>query len=85
MADLFKPDPEHPQPAPGVKPPPPAWVTGCKSGLLTVLSFFFLLVVLLVTIGSAIGLHHHMRQLEEKMDRIQTKVDELKQKSEEKK
>jgi hypothetical protein len=84
MADLFKPDPDHP-PSPAIRPPPPAWVAGCKSGLLTILSFFFLLIMLVVTIGSAIGLHHHMRMLEEKVDHLQSKMDELKPKPDDKK
>ena len=47
MADLsFRPDPEPPPAPKPDKPPPPPWVAGCKSGLLTVLSFFFLLFLM---------------------------------------
>ena len=81
MADLsFRPDPE-PQPEPPRKTekgPPPPWVTGCKSGLLTVLTFFFLLFMMFMTCAGILVTNHHLEALNKKIDDLQKDVNDLK-------
>ena len=79
MADLsFKPDPEPPAPSKPDRPPAPAWLTGCKSGLLTVLSFFFLLAMTLVMCAGFFTTHHRLGEMEHKIDELQKDVKGLK-------
>ena len=87
MADLsFRPDPELPASPKPEKPPAPAWVGGCKSGLLTVLTFFFLLAMVFATCAGFAATNHHIGELGKKIDALQKDVNDLKtQKPEEKK
>jgi hypothetical protein len=79
VADLsFKPDPEPPTPPKPEKPPHPPWVAGCKSGLLTVLTFLFLLLMLFVMCGGFIATNQHLERLNKKIDDVQKDVNELK-------
>jgi len=76
MPDLFAPDPEHHAPAPQrAKPPAAAWVAGCKSGLLTVLAFFFLLAMTVIMFIGFVVVSHGVHQANVKIDKIQRQLD----------
>jgi hypothetical protein len=80
MADLsFRPDPE---PQPEAKPrtektPHPPWVAGCKSGLMTVLTFFFLLFMVFVMCAGFLVTNHHLEVVDKKLDDLQKNVNDL--------
>ncbi len=78
MADLsFRPDPEPPPPPKPERRPPP-WVAGCKSGLLTVLSFFFLLFLMFMMCAGFLVTNHHLEAVNKKIDELQKDVNDLK-------
>ncbi len=86
MADLsFRPDPEPPPP-PKPERRPPVWVAGCKSGLLTVLSFFFLLFLMFTMCTGFLVTNHNLEAVNKKIDDLRKDVNDLKtQKADDKK
>jgi len=81
MADLsFRPDPEpHPEAAPKTQKQPPTWLAGCKSSMLTVLAFLFLLTMTFGMCAGFFATNHHIGDLNRKIDELQKDVSELKE------
>ncbi|HVS40097.1 MAG TPA: hypothetical protein VMS17_31350 [Gemmataceae bacterium] len=80
MVDLsFRPDPE-PTAEPQQKAPqtPPPWIAGCKSSMLTVLTFFFLLAMTFLSCAGFLITNAHLAQVSKKVDELQKDVNDLK-------